>query len=149
MINIATLKDIFTAVRSHISETTNIPILDSDIGEPIERPSFKIFMDTVTTGLYSATLRQVKVYFNIYYYAKNKERSKSEIYEIEEMLSASFLEPFEIKEGCAVYIDEMDFEKVEDGILNISFSFEIATEYVDESGAETMEDLVIRQELEE
>ena len=102
--NIVTLKDIFKAVCSHISEVTNIPLVDSDLEEPIERPVFKIFMDTVKTGFYSSGLRQVKVYFNIYYYAANKKHSKSEIYDIEDKLAFSFLEPFEIKAGCVVYI---------------------------------------------
>ena len=105
-------------------------------------------MDTVNTGLYSSGLRQVKVYFNCYYYAKNQKHSKSEIYEIEDKLAFSFLEPLRIKELCAVYIDSLEFEKVDDGILNCSFNFEIATEFIDESNIETMEDLYINLEEE-
>lgn len=148
MIDIVTLKDIFRAVCDHISETTSIPLVDSDLEEPVERPAFKVFMDTVNTGLYSSGLRQVKVYFNIYYYAKNQKHSKSEIYEIEDKLAFSFLEPLRIKELCAVYIDSLEFEKVDDGILNCSFNFEIATEFIDESNIETMEDLHINLEEE-
>lgn len=143
-----TLKDIFKAVCDHISEVTNIPLADSDLEEPVERPVFKIFMDTVKTGFYSSGLRQVKVYFNCYYYAKNQKYSKSEIYEIEDKLAFSFLEPFEIKEGCVIYIDDLEFEKVDDGILNCSFDFEIATEFIDESNTETMEKLFINLEEE-
>lgn len=143
MISIVTLKDIFKSVCDHISETTSIPLVDSDLEEPVERPSFKVLMDTVNTGLYSSGLRQVKVYFNCYYYAKNQKHSKSEIYEIEDKLAFSFLEPLRIKELCAVYIDSLEFEKVDDGILNCSFNFEIATEFIDESNIETMEDLYI------
>lgn len=138
-----TLKDIFKAVCDHIAQVTDIAIVDSDLEEPVERPSFKVFMDTVKTGFYSSALRQVKVYFNIYYYAENQKRSKVEIYEIKDKLSYSFLEPFEIKQGCCVYIDDIAFEKVENGILNISFDFEIATEFIYESSLETMEDLFI------
>ncbi len=141
--NIVTLKDIFKAVCSHISEVTNIPLVDSDLEEPIERPVFKIFMDTVKTRFYSSGLRQVKVYFNIYYYASNKKHSKSEIYDIEDKLAFSFLEPFEIKAGCVVYIDSLEFEKVDNGILNCSFDFEIGTEFIDESTLEPMEELEI------
>lgn len=148
MIDIVTLKDIFRAVCDHISETTSIPLVDGDLEEPVERPSFKVLMDTVNTGLYSSGLRQVKVYFNIYYYAKNQKHSKSEIYEIEDKLAFSFLEPFQIKEHCLVYIDDIQFEKVDDGILNCSFNFEIATEFIDESNIETMEDLHINLEEE-
>lgn len=101
-------------------------------------------MDTVNTGLYSSGLRQVKVYFNCYYYVKNEKHSKSEIYEIEDKLAFSFLEPLQIKDTCAVYVDDLEFEKVEDGILNCSFNFEIATEFIDESNIETMEELKIK-----
>lgn len=149
MISIITLKDIFKSVCGHISEVTNIPLADSDLEEPVERPVFKIFMDTVKTGFYSSGLRQVRVYLNCYYYAENKKRSKSEIYEIEDKLAFSFLEPFEIKEGCVIYIDDLEFEKVEDGILNCSFNFEIGTEFIDESALEPMEELEINEKLEE
>lgn len=144
MIDIVTLKDIYKAVCNHISNVANIPVVDSDLEEPVIRPSFKIFMDTVNTGLYSSGLRQVKVYFNCYYYVKNEKHGKSEIYEIEDKLAFSFLEPLQIKDTCAVYVDDLEFEKVEDGILNCSFNFEIATEFIDESNIETMEELKIK-----
>lgn len=144
MIDIVTLKDIYKAVCNHISNVANIPVVDSDLEEPVIRPSFKIFMDTVNTGLYSSGLRQVKVYFNCYYYVENEKHSKSEIYEIEDKLAFSFLEPLQIKDTCAVCVDDLEFEKVEDGILNCSFNFEIATEFIDESNIETMEELKIK-----
>lgn len=146
MIGIVTLKDIFKSMCNHFIEITNILLDDSDLDEPMERPVFKIFMDTVETGLYSSGLRMVKVYFNIYFYSENRKHSKSEIMDIEDKIAYSFLEPFKVKEHCAVYIDSLDFEKVEEGILNCSFDFEIAT---DESSLETMEELVIKEILEE
>ncbi|MBR1737472.1 MAG: hypothetical protein IJ736_10735 [Firmicutes bacterium] len=115
--------------------------------EPVIRPSFKVFMNTVKSGLYSSSLREVKVYFNIYYYAGERERSKAEIYEIEDKIAFSFLEPLEIKEKCVVYVDDVEFEKVEDGILNCSFNFEIGTEFIDESGLEEMEELFVNNDI--
>lgn len=102
-------------------------------------------MDTVNTGLYSSGLRQVKVYFNCYYYAKNEKHSKSEIYEIEDKLAFSFLVPLRIKDTCAVFVDDLEYEKVEDGILNCSFNFEIGIEFIDESNLEPMDELVINE----
>lgn len=99
-------------------------------------------METVVTGHYSSALRQVKAYFNCYYYAENKKHSKSEIYEIEDKLSFSFLEPLQIKDTCAVYVNDLEFEKVDDGILNCSFNFEIGTEFIDESNIENMDTLI-------
>jgi hypothetical protein len=142
-----TLKDIFKAVCEHIITNTNIPLADADMEEPVIRPSFKIFMDTAKTGLYSSALRQVRVYFNIYFYASDRKHSKSEIFEIEDKLAFSFLEPFFIKETCCVYIDDVDFEKVTDGIFNCSFDFEIGTEFIDESDFENMEELYIEEEI--
>lgn len=148
-----TLKDIFNSVCNHVSEITKLPIADSDMEEPVVRPSFKIFMDTVKTGLFSSALRQVKVYFNIYFYSSNRKHSKAEIMAIEDSLAYSFIEAFEIKFGCCVYVDDLEFEKVIDGILCCSFNFEIATEFEseDEDGAgnETMEELYINENLEE
>jgi hypothetical protein len=89
----------------------------------------------------------VRVYFNIYFYASDRKHSKSEIFEIEDKLAFSFLEPFFIKETCCVYIDDVDFEKVTDGIFNCSFDFEIGTEFIDESDFENMEELYIEEEI--
>ena len=143
MIDIVRLKDIFKSVCNHVSIVTELPIVDSDMQEPVVRPSFKIFMNTVSTALFSSALRQVKVYFNLYFYSADRKHSKADVMEIEDKISFSFLEPFEIKGNCAVYIDDLAFEKVEDGILNCSFNFEIATEFIDESELETMEELSI------
>ena len=149
MICIVTLKDIFKSLCDHISDVTELPLEDSDIEEPVVRPSFKIFMDTVNTGFYSSGLRQVKVYFNIYFYSSDRKHSKSEIMEIEDKIAFSFLEPFYIKEECAVYIDDLEFEKVDDGIMNCSFNFEIGTEFIDETDIETMHELKTNERLEE
>ena len=149
MICIVTLKDIFKSVCDHISDITELPLEDSDTEEPVVRPSFKIFMDTVNTGFYSSGLRQVKVYFNIYFYSSDRKHSKSEIMEIEDKIAFSFLEPFYIKDECAVYIDDLEFEKVDDGIMNCSFNFEMGTEFIDETDIETMEKLETKERLEE
>lgn len=170
MICIVTLKDIFKSVCDHISDVTELPLEDSDTEEPVVRPSFKIFMDTVNTGFYSSGLRQVKVYFNIYFYSSDRKHSKSEIMEIEDKIAFSFLEPFYItvertsgtrsqnsykdefcytEEECAVYADDLEFEKVDDGIMNCSFNFEIGTEFIDETDIETMEKLETNERLEE
>ena len=149
MICIVTLKDIFKSLCDHISDVTELPLEDSDIEEPVVRPSFKIFMDTVNTGFYSSGLRKVKVYFNIYFYSSDRKHSKSEIMEIEDKIAFSFLEPFYIKDECTVYIDDLVFEKVDDGIMNCSFNFEIGTEFIDETDIETMEELETKERLEE
>ncbi len=147
MITVVTLKDIFKSVCDHISKVTDLPVADSDMEEPVIRPSFKIFMDTVKMGLFSSALRQVKVYFNIYFYSSKRKHSKGEIMYIKDKIAISFFDPFEIKENCCVYVDDLEFEKVADGILNCSFNFEIATEFRNENkdgiGNEVMEDLYV------
>lgn len=149
MIAIITPADIFKSVCNRINKSTDIQLVDSDIEEPVERPSFKIFMETVKTGFFSARIRSIRVYFNCYYYARDRTRNKAEIFDVEDKLSTMFLEPLFIKEHCAVYIDNIAFEKVDDGILNCSFDFEIGTEFIDESNLEPMDELVINEKLEE
>lgn len=83
-------KDIFQSVCTLIADETDITIEDSDLDEPVVRPSFRITMDTVKTGFYSFALRSVKVYFNIYFYASDREHPKSEIFDIENVLSFLF-----------------------------------------------------------
>ena len=143
---IVTTKDIFGAMCKHISKVSKYKLTDSDLGEPVTRPCFRIFMDTVNMGLYSSKLRQVKVSFDIYFYAKDREHSKAEIMEVEDLISQSFLEPFKIKDGCVVYIDEVEFEKLKNGILNCTLEFEIATEFKDETDVETMKELYLKEE---
>ena len=143
-----TIKDIFKAVCVLVKESTGYKLADSDLNEPVNRPSVKIFMDTVDTGFFSSALKRVKVYFNLFFYAENRQKSKSECMEFQQKISDAFLEPLKIKDGCSVFIDTLEFEKVEDGILNCSFDFEIAVEFIDESGLETMEELVIDEIVE-
>ena len=79
---IITLADIFKSVCNCINKSTNIQLLDSDIEEPVERPSFKIFMNTVKTGFFSSRVRSIRVYFNCYYYARDRTKNKVEILDI-------------------------------------------------------------------
>ena len=144
-----TLKDIFKAMCSHIKSVSDYPLVDSDLDEPIVRPSFKVFMDTVNTGIYSSGLRQVRVFFNVYFYAGNRKESKSEIMDTEDKILLSFLEPLEIKENCCVYVDDLEFEKVNDGVLNCSFDFEIGLEFINENDIQFMEELVVMENLKE
>lgn len=144
-----TLNDIFKAVCEHMEEVTSFPAVDSDMEEPVIRPSFKIFMDTVKSGLFSSALRELKVYFNIYFYSSDRKHSKAELMDIEDEIAFSFLEPFVIKEKGVVYIDDLEFEKLPDGILNCGFNFEIATEFINESEFENMEELMINEKMEE
>lgn len=62
MIYIVTLKNIYKSVCDHITKITSISVVDSDIEEPVVRPSFKIFMDTVNTGFYSSDIRRVHLF---------------------------------------------------------------------------------------
>jgi len=146
-----TLKDIFGAVCNHISKTTELTMVDGDMEEPVIRPSFKVFMNTVKTGLFSSSLRQVHVFFDICFYATDKKRSKTEFMDIKDKVSHSFLKPFKIKERYFVYIDDLSFEKIINGVLNCSFNFEIATKFEneEENQYELMEDLYINRDLEE
>ena len=121
-------------------------LVDSDVDEPVVRPSFKIFMNKADSGFYSSALRQLKLYFDIYFYSSDRKHSKAEVYDIEDKIYFSFLEPFEIKDTCVVYIDDLEFEKVENGILNCNFNFEIATEFIVENEPE-MEKLYIEEEI--
>lgn len=146
MIGIVSLKDIYKAVCEHISSVTKMKLVDSDVDEPVVRPSFKIFMNKADSGFYSSALRQLKLYFDIYFYSSDRKHSKAEVYDIEDKIYFSFLEPFEIKDTCVVYIDDLEFEKVENGILNCNFNFEIATEFIVENEPE-MEKLYIEEEI--
>lgn len=136
-----TFKDMFKAVCQRIRDETNINILDGDVDEPILRPAFRVFMDTGETCLYSAYIRQKEVFFNIYFYAKEKD--KGAIMDIQDKLVNAFTEPLKIKEECSVYIDTLDFEKVEKDILNLSFDFSIGTKWLDESALEPMDKIFI------
>lgn len=99
-------------------------------------------MDTVKSGNYNSSLREVKVYFDIYYYAKN---GKIDIMDIEDKLSFAFLSPLQINEKCVVYVDDLEFEKLPDKILSIDFNLEIGNKFVDESDLEFMQKLNEKQ----
>ncbi len=112
-------------------------IVDSDFAEPITRPSFRMFMDTFKSEHFSSAIQSMMVYFNLYFYGNGK----FEIMDIQDKISKGLLKPLEINKVTSVYADDLEFEKLPDKILNISFSFEIGVEFLDESDIETMEKL--------
>jgi len=153
-----TLKEIFTAMCSHLAEVTGVSVFDSDMTEPVVRPSFKVFMNVTKSDMYSWALRRLRVNFNIYFYASDRRGGKAEIFDIEDKISFSFIEPFEIREGCLVTVDEIDFERmnmergkngVGESILAVSLAFEIGSSVIDEDGLEDMEELYISEDVHE
>ena len=130
------LRDIYKAVSKLIISETKMKIYDSDFEEPITRPSFRMFMDTYKSEHYSFGIRDLKVYFNVYFYS---EKGKYEIMDIQDKLSARFINPVHINRETSVYVDDLEFEKLPDNILNISFYFEIGLKFIDERDIEAME----------
>lgn len=132
------LKDIYKVVCQFLKKQTGVKVIDSDFDEPIVRPSFRVFMDTVKSGHFSSTLQNLNVFFEMYFYAKD---GKFENMDIQDKISRGFLYPLEINKKTVVYINDLEFEKLKYDILNISFNFEIGFEFIDESDVEAMEKL--------
>ena len=131
------LKDIYGAFSKFIKAKTKLRIIDSDFDEPIERPSFRMFMDTVKSEHFSSAVQELNVYFNLYLYANGKV----EIMDVQDKISKGLLLPLEINQTTSIYVNDLEFEKLKDNILNVSFNICLGLEFIDEKDIETMEKL--------
>lgn len=121
-----TVREVFGAVVKHFEEATGARAVTGELKEPGVRPGVRVFLNSVNTGLYSKRLGSRRFFFGVYYYARDRDRPKAELFDIKDSVAKSFYTPLAIRDDCRVYVDEVEFERLEDGILHIGFEFTLA-----------------------
>jgi len=97
-----------------------VPIVASDINEPIERPSLKVEFENTKNGLFNSQCREKTLKVRIYFFASDLRRYKFENLEMQELIETTFLDDLEVKEGYFISINEVNSETI-DKVLTCSF----------------------------
>jgi hypothetical protein len=142
---VLTLKEIVRAINDKVEEVLpNIPIQSKNISDGYARPSLFIDLDNLTTSDYIGGKRERRLQVIIYFFPKDRTKTKMEILEVQEILEQAFSDQLMIKEGFAVYPFELNSVKV-DGILQ--FSFEIYTLETKENDQESNADYMLELDV--
>lgn len=144
-----TLKEINQAINNKIkaaikdTDYETVPILVSDLSTT-ERPSIKVEIEKVTSGMYNSNCRERQIMPKIYFYASTLENYKVENLEIHDLLSNEFLFGIKIEENFSIPVSDFKGE-VKDTILECSFNLEtienIPEELLDGKKYAVMEEL--------
>lgn len=106
------------------SEFTTVPIIASDLSEPIIRPSLKIFLDSGTTGKMNSSMKEQTLQVRVYFFASDLKKYKIENMKVRELIQNEFLTSLKVSDTFIVDIDEIEAE-TSDTVLICSFDIEI------------------------
>ena len=105
------------------SEFSEVPIIASDLSEPIVRPSLKVFLEDGTAGKFNSCMKERTLTARVYFFATDIKKYKIENTKVQDLIENEFLTP--IKVGDAFYIDIDEVETtVSDTVLICSFNIE-------------------------
>lgn len=146
-----TLLEINKAINDKIkkalnnSEFSTLPIIASDLSEPIIRPSVKIFLDGGTTGKMNSSMKEQTLQVRVYFFASDLKKYKIENMKIRELIQNEFLTPLRVNDTFIVDIDEIESE-TSDTVLICSFDIETLEDIPDNMEYEPMENLNLEME---
>ena len=105
------------------SEFSTVPIIASDLSEPIIRPSVKIFLDDGNTGKMNSCMKEQTLHCRVYFFASNLKKYKIENMKVRELIQNEFLTPLLVSDTFIVDIDEVE-ASTSDTVLICSFDIE-------------------------
>lgn len=131
-----TLLEINKAINGKIehalanSEFTTVPIIASDLSEPVVRPSIKISLDDATTGKMNSCMKERTLTVRVYFFASDLEKYKIENTKVQDLIENEFLTPIKVNNTFYIDVDEVE-ATVSDTVLICSFDIE-TLEYIPE-----------------
>ncbi|WP_321994827.1 phage tail terminator family protein [Clostridium butyricum] len=134
-------KEIISKLKKSLSKEghNNIKILESDLSEPIIRPSFKIFMEDPSYEALNSRYRENTVTIEIYFFATDIKKYKLENLKMQSLIETTFIEGLRIDDCFFIPINKVHSE-IQDTVLVSSFDIEMVQE-IEEDPGEPMEDL--------
>lgn len=135
------------------SEFSIVPIIASDLSEPIVRPSLKVILDDATTGKMNSRMKERTLTCRVYFFASDLRKYKIENTKIQDLIENEFLTPIKVTDTFYIEIDDVE-TTVSDTVLICSFDIETLEDIPDEildDGIEyeNMENLYLNIESEE
>lgn len=105
------------------SEFATVPIIASDLTEPITRPSIKVFLEDATTGKFNNNLKERSLTVRVYFFATDIKKYKIENTKVQDLIENEFLTPLVINDSFYIDVDEVE-SNTSDTVLICSFDLE-------------------------
>lgn len=105
------------------SEFAKVPIIASDLSEPIIRPSIKVFFDDGVAGKMNSSMKEQTLTTRVYFFASNLEKYKLENMKVRELIQNEFLTPLVVDNTFIVEVEEIKVT-TSDTVLILSFDIE-------------------------
>ena len=124
-----TLLEINKAVNEKIkhaladSEFSSVPIIASDLSEPIVRPSLKVFLEDGTTGKFNSCMKERTLTVRVYFFATDLKKYKIENTKVQDLIENEFLTPIKVTDTFYIDVDEVE-ANTSDTVLICSFNIE-------------------------
>lgn len=124
-----TLLEINKAVNEKIkhaladSEFSSVPIIASDLSEPIVRPSLKVFLEDGTTGKFNSCMKERTLTVRVYFFATDLKKYKIENTKVQDLIENEFLTPLKVTDTFYIDVDEVEANTT-DTVLVCNFNIE-------------------------
>ena len=124
-----TLLEINKAINEKIkhaladSEFSSVPIIASDLSEPIVRPSLKVFLEDGTTGKFNSCMKERTLTVRVYFFATDLKKYKIENTKVQDLIENEFLTPIKVTDTFYIDVDEVE-STISDTVLICSFDIE-------------------------
>ena len=124
-----TLLEINKAINNKIehaladSEFKTVPIIASDLSEPIVRPSLKVFLEDGTTGKFNSCMKERALTVRVYFFATDLKKYKIENTKVQDLIENEFLTPIKVTDTFYIDVDEVE-ANTSDTVLICSFNIE-------------------------
>lgn len=147
VIIIVTLKDINLAIVTQVTEALGATIYkdvkfsSTDIVEEIIRPCFYIDFLKNKTNLMLQNAKERNLELQLFYFAKNRTKSKIEVLEMQDLLSEIFITSLKVTEDFYISVHGCEFDvNKKDGYLILNLDLYVLEE-LEEEGTELLEEL--------
>ena len=118
-------KAVNNKIKHALSDSSfkDVPIIASDLSEPIVRPSLKITFDDGNTGKFNSCMKERTLTYRVYFFATNLEKYKIENTKVQDLIENEFLTPIKVTDTFYIDVDEVE-STVSDTVLICSFDIE-------------------------
>lgn len=122
-----------------------VPLLATDIAEPIIRPSIKVMLDSGQNGLFNASSREKTLTFRIHFFAESEYKYRLDNLKMQEIIEGAFLHGL-TADGAYVPIDSVE-TTIADTVLVCTIEI-YAIELLPDTGAsEQIEEIIFKEAL--
>lgn len=125
------------------TDLSSVPVVASDVSEPIVRPSIKVMLEGTSSGLFNAQCREKSLTYRIYFFAKDANKYRVDNLKMQEILEGAFLDGLWL-DGAHIPIASVDSELV-DTVLICSVELYAVELLPDTGNSEPIEEIIYKE----